>query len=276
VGWNRLCQGAAAVGAERGRFWGSTGSLCGAAVAAGKLKVAGAAPGVWIRAADTQASGGPVLAFQDGLSVDVEEAWQKGDKLVARGQAYAASAGDRRPWSVEIQTKEALADRDGDGVPDRTETFLGTNPAAKDSDGDGKDDGDDPSPLAKPAARAGDKELVEEIVRYALLEQPPPVRVVYVYAAAAQRSELDGVAGVVLHRDLMPRTAHELPVQAVPGAAHVILDEVTVNGETATALVRTLEAGHHGSWVGPPSRLTLRHLGKTWRVSAAAVEGTKD
>jgi hypothetical protein len=268
VGWNRLCQPGQA-GAPPDE------TPCGAAIHAGTLEVAGASPGVWIRRDRPRAAGGPMLAFQDDLAIDVEEARQEGNTLIARGRVYAASLGQRRPWSVEIPTEQALADGDGDGVPDRTETFLGTDPAARDSDGDGKPDGDDPSPLAR-SARTGDRELVQEIVRYALLGQRPPVRVLYLYVPPEHRPELEAVAEVVLHRPPLPPDAREIPRPAVPGAAHVTVDDLQVAGDTATALVRKLEAGHPagagylgrypGRYLGPAVRLTLHRAGKHWRV----------
>jgi outer membrane protein assembly factor BamB len=250
VGWHRLCH------ARPGE------SPCGVA-AVGTPEVA--APGVWIRRVEAQA--GPVLAFQNQLA----EAWQQGVRLLARGRAYAASLGQRGPEIGDVAPDQALADGDGDGIPDRIEALLGTDPAARDSDGDGKPDGDDPGPLA-PSRSGGDRELVQEIVRYALLGLPP-AQVVYLYAPPGHRPELDGVAALVLHRSPLAGTAREVPAPAVPGAAHVTIDDLTVTGEGATALVRRLEPGHGNGYLGPRARLTLRRLDQRWRVVSSESPG---
>ena len=264
MGWNQLCSGASPDPAPRG-FPGDDG-ICGVGAAAGNLRVAGAAPGVWIRPKDGRATA-PALAFQDGLAVDVQEATEKEGKLIAKGQAAARSGGEGRPWSVEIETKTALADRDGDGISDKTEQFIGTDPANKDTDQDGKNDGEDASPMARPSRLPEQGEVLKEIVRYAFIEENTQRRLLYVHTR--DKVQIDGVAAVVLHKDPPPESIREWEGPQVPGAGHVVIDEVAITREAATALVRKLEYYPHGGRLSSPTRLKLRRLGGTWRVTGS-------
>jgi hypothetical protein len=67
---------------------------------------------------------------------------------------------DQADLDADGQGDACDSDQDGDGIPDSTETQLGTDPRSTDSDGDGRPDGSDRCPSVAAATANGCPELV--------------------------------------------------------------------------------------------------------------------
>jgi len=224
---------------------------------AGPNRVTQSDAGVWLRRKGAGGLGAPVLALQtdDERMAVVEKVAHTAGRIAVRGTRHAATG--REPWSAEIDAEKAFADGDGDGIPDSTEAWLGTDGKAPDSDGDGVRDGDDPSPLAKPASGEAGR-VQAEIVAYASrLRRRGSAGLVIVNAPRDAVAEVAGVAAVVLHRD--PPKGRD---RYSPRADNVVsIDQVSVTGDAATAKMG------RGLYIGDPTTVKLRRVGGVWRVA---------
>jgi outer membrane protein assembly factor BamB len=177
-------------------------------------------------------------------------------------QGLKTSNGAR--WTKSFDSRQVFADRDGDGIPDTAEDYLGTDAGALDTDGDGIPDGLDPSPLAGPA-RSEEARVQVEIVRYFALCEPNQ-RVIIVTAPAATFGQVADAAPLVLHRDL---TTHPTGPQIWDKRTlPVLIETIELGGETVTARVRLGEDEESEPRQENCTReLKLRRVGGIWRVS---------
>jgi hypothetical protein len=123
-------------------------------------------------------------------------------------------------------------DRDRDGLDDRTEEILGTDPTRADSDGDGIADADDASPLAPP--RTNDESLIQEaVVRHLMRFYPPrgQQQILVVSGPAEAMGDVRGGVSLVLHRRVPPARFEA----ALPGHwMHARFREVLAIGDQAS------------------------------------------
>lgn len=99
-----------------------------------------------------------------------------------------------------------LRDRDGDGITDEFEAFLGTNPTVKDSDGDGEIDGVDPCPLTPRQKKRDDAGAIRQAVFTLVygtqtgMELLIPGKSLHPHETSmpAQMQEFDGVCGWIV------------------------------------------------------------------------------
>ena len=157
-------------------------------------------------------------------------------------ETWANSCGDRR----------CFCHSDGDGVPDWTEKYLGTDAHRADSDADGIPDGDDVAPTValQPDERS---RVVTAVVDYLAYFTEPRCVLLNVYTDKAL--EAHGSVRVVLNWNGRTSHMHEQPNLGVHPFA--------VSGEEVDVRVMgdgTLHCLH------------LRHVDDRWRVISDVIE----
>lgn len=161
VRWTSICEG----GLERGPF----------------RILSGSDSRLWLRRREGRAWSPPALALQ-------VDSWQRADSVRWLGGRLRLHGGTG-PWDADVIPAEVLRDDDSDGIADRTELFLGTDPRLSDTDGDSFDDGEDASPLGVP--RNDDvSRVAAEAIRYAALTviAPRPARTLLPLRSSSARS----------------------------------------------------------------------------------------
>jgi hypothetical protein len=161
---------------------------------------------------------------------------------------------------VETDPGKTFHDSDGDGLPDSTETMLGTDPKRTDTDGDGLRDGEDSSPTAAPAKTESARAQVEAI-RYVMQFIGNETGWSNLPVVATVRGDLKSAAqipgGLYLH---WPATKPSEP-RRPPIGALLEVGDAQVNGDTARVEVAWARGSRGNMHV-----LSLRKLGGTWRV----------
>lgn len=147
---------------------------------------------------------------------------------------------------------DVLHDHDVDGIPDATESVLGTDPHDPDTDGDATPDGTDACPLARPGT--GDEAaVVAEVVRYAarLYGGVDPLEV---RTRLEHSVEVPGAPTLLLHR---------VVDQVTPGwfGGAVRVSAVRVDGAEASATIMW-----EGAQPMDTRTLRLRPVDGTFRV----------
>lgn len=98
----------------------------------------------------------PAFAFQlAGGPLEMRLAWREGRLIISRRATRpppesGGSGGSGKPFRTVISPRDLVRDRDRDGLPDRLERRLGTDPARWDTNGNGIADGSDKNPLYRP------------------------------------------------------------------------------------------------------------------------------
>jgi outer membrane protein assembly factor BamB/predicted nucleic acid-binding protein len=241
-GWNRICEQTSTAKPSQPTSWSTP---CGGATLGG-VKMATSSE-VWVsRPAAGGKDGPPAWAASDeGLGLDGRV------PTIERGQLVIPPAQGKKP--TELALAELFRDSDGDGVPDMTERYLGTDPQRPDTDGDGLPDGDDAAPLG--ASTSDRARVVSEAVAY-VARFHVRSRPLFVHADAALWGHAMRPVGVVLHRPPLPDQPTEW------WQAHLMVSRVRVAGEEATLHVRS--AGIDTGVLG--KSLRLRRVDGRWRV----------
>jgi len=117
-----------------------------------------------VRSRDLKRWSTPTLAYHvpDYGETNMRLAHSKGRLLIA-GTLAAGYPGGGGPLRVSIAPGALNRDRDGDGLTDRIERRLGTDPARPDTNGNGLLDGEDKNPLSRPH-RLTDEEGIYQAV----------------------------------------------------------------------------------------------------------------
>jgi hypothetical protein len=192
---------------------------------------------------------------------------QEGQRILLRGgNGRHAFHGQHKPWSGEIDIARTFLDSDGDGLPDLTETILGTDPRKTDTDGDGVPDGEDSNPAAAPATTEAAR-AQGEAIRYIMefvdgadrTESNPP-------KLATIRGEMKLAAQVPGGRYLHWPAARPGEAWRQFIGAQLRVSDVQVNEDKARVEV----AWSPGSR-GNTQILSLRKLGGVWRVTDAKI-----
>jgi hypothetical protein len=255
-GWARICaRDDALVEKNPVRLpWASWGLCRGLDV--GEYRVT-QAEAVWVRRRQPDGSLGPPAWAHDpgGDRVflhRVQSVELRAGRIVLHGVSWSPQG--PAPLEAEIDPAEALADRDRDGLSDKTEAAFGTDPARADTDGDGVPDGRDPAPLAAaPRTDAGRAEV--EALRYLtrfVIGGP-----LFVQAAEEVWGDPAGAGGVVLHR----RGGAGMDDPRLCAGA-IAISSLEVKGNEAEMVV---ELPGHRSY---GHTLTIRRVGGEWRVVA--------
>jgi hypothetical protein len=170
VGWSHMCDGHDKLEAEvvkkmRGRRGWQLGYQindmpCGGAPPADGYQGGVDSHGLWLRRVEKTHRSPPAFAlltaeaykgdlgalpFRRYLVID--RVYVADGRVVIEGRAAGFREGQNAPhWRATVDPSETFRDSDADGVPDRTESILGTDPQLKDTDSDGIDDANDPLP----------------------------------------------------------------------------------------------------------------------------------
>jgi len=196
-GWAAICKDDDAV-KEPGpaRLWVDPWGLC-RGIDVGRYRVTQARNILWVRRRLADGSFGPPAWAADPGGDQclrkriMQKAKLRDGKIVVRG----SHEGDLDGIISVIDPAGLFGDADRDGLTDRTETALGTDPKRADTDGDGIPDGRDAAPTAVPARDAAG-EVTAGVVRFAalfLVGGPLALD-----AAAAASSEGPNGAGLVV------------------------------------------------------------------------------
>jgi outer membrane protein assembly factor BamB len=181
-------------------------------------------------------------------------------------------------WDRGLAPAVVFADRDGDGLPDLTESAFGTDPDRPDTDGDGIPDGRDAAPFAPPA-KTDAARVHDEVVRFwTTFRAGGPVTV---YSDPASWGGGGGVAsaGVVLHRPLAPPNLSCQPFHFCQGSLRkpavadgsrrcetvLAIEGIQVHGARAEATAAWPAQNGNGHRI--EHKLVLRKVDGIWRVT---------
>jgi hypothetical protein len=251
-GWSRICAADDADKVKPGpRTINSGFGLC-RGWDVGQYRVV-QANDVWLRRKVTGGSFGPPAWAAVGVDTFLQR--HPVSNVEMRGPAILVTfEGLAQPTTID--PSRVFLDRDGDGVSDRTEHFLGTDPERKDSDGDGKHDGVDGSPLASPARTESDR-VAAEAIRY--VARFVTGGLLTVLADAPFQMEPGHLQGVILHR---ARGSSSLPPGERLCKASAVVEALDIKGDSASVDVSWTS----GEYRDGKQRLQLRRAGPTWRV----------
>ena len=237
---------------------------CGGAsgVSKGDYRVVGHGDRMWLRRRTEAGWGPPAVAAAWDEEKELDQLSASGGQVVVGG--YTIEPKGRR-WRTVVDAEKVLADRDGDGISDATEAYLGTDPAKPDTDGDGVNDGEDESPLVAPTG--SDEQLVQqEALRYLTRERTLPWEaastIIRVWNDRGKPAAVSGMAGLVLHcrkNACVMDDDYEVGYRLGP---RVTIRKVTVRGDTARVAT-------DGDYEIFRMSLSLRRVGGTWRVVEA-------
>ncbi|HEY7371786.1 MAG TPA: hypothetical protein VIF57_06375 [Polyangia bacterium] len=245
----------------------------------------------WLRKRRLDGSfGPPAWAFDPGGDTVLQRRVMRGARQVEAGK-IEIQFGENE--IATVNPTEVFADRDGDGLPDKTEAAFGTDPARVDTDGDGIPDGRDPAPLVRTSATEAAR-VTDEVVRFVTtFRMGGPVGV---YADPASWGGGGGIAnaGITLHRPLAgPVPGCETysfcqgrylwgdrgrrsyrgpglpPEPATEGKRHCemsfAIESVAVQGAKAEAVA--VWPAQNGNGQRMEHKLELRKVAGTWRVT---------
>ena len=262
VGWKAVCSRHAPL-PETGR------ERCSGGKRAGDFEVLlGEDAVLWLRRlVDGEPSGPPAVIMPCHGCLAIRDVKLIGKKLRLHGERTGTCACEAKPFSADIDPAAVFADADGDGIPDRTEVLLGTDPANPDSDGDGVPDGDDPCPLAAaPGAVEG------AVVHYAMLNAAnslPLPDILVVQAEHEAWREIRNAATVVIHTTRPPREHYFTDPDGPPRGFDLRFLRVDIDGASATVEVDVADWSR-SFWSGFKNHklLRLKRVGEFWRVVA--------
>ena len=224
---------------------------------------------IWLRQRRSDGSyGPPAWAADPGGDSQFDRVTVRGARAVANKRIRITGRtgywGKEPNWSTTVDPAVVFADRDGDGLTDKTEAALGTDPARADSDGDGVPDGNDPAPFAPPSTSDA-AHVHDEVLRFVTTFRAGGPVAVYVDAASWVGGGGGGVraAGVALHRRGELRDS-----RADRGTKRcetlVAIGAITVRGATAEATATWPAENGNGT---VEHKLGLRKVGGVWRVT---------
>ena len=240
-GWNRICEQTGTAELSQSRTWSTP---CGGATL-GDVKMATSSD-VWVSRPAAGGKDGPPAwaASEEGLGLDGRV------PSIERGQMVIPPAPGKK--GTRLALGQVFRDSDGDGVPDMTEKYLGTDPQHPDTDGDGLPDGDDPAPLG--ASTSDGARVVSEAVAY-VARFHVRSRPLLVHVDATLWGNAVRPVAVVLHRPPLPEPTEWWQ-------AHLMVSQVKVTGAEATLHIRGagIDTG------GVAKSLRLRRVDDRWRV----------